>query len=340
MLKKIFKETINLCNIPSPTGFTKDATDYILYKMKNYSCKAELTNKGSVLVDLGGDGDPLILSAHIDTLGAMVRAVKPNGRLRITKIGGYPECFLEGVNCTIHSRRLNKSFSGTFQALSPAVHVNKQLGDEKRNDSNLEVVLDEKIFTAEETVNIGIGPGDFISINPNVVETDSGFIKSRHLDDKAGAALLLELARTIETEKLKRKVYLFFSNYEEVGHGSAAALPEDAVEILAVDMGAIGDDLETDEYKVAICAKDSSGPYNYEVTTELIKLANENQLNYAVAIFPFYSSDASAAIFAGADLKHGLIGPGVSASHGYERIHREGMEATFKLLELYIYKPQ
>ena len=340
MFNKILEETVNLCKMPSPTGFTRDVTDYILSKLKDYSCNAELTNKGSVLAHLGGVGNPLILSAHIDTLGAMVRSVKPNGRLRITKIGGYPEYFLEGVNCTIHSRRLNKTFSGTFQALSPAVHVNKLLGEEKRTDANLEVVLDEKTFTHEETSNIGIGPGDFISIDPNVVETESGFIKSRHLDDKAGAALLLELARTIETEKLKRKVYLFFSNYEETGHGSAAALPVDAVEILAVDMGAVGEDLETDEYKVAICAKDSSGPYNYEMTTNLIKLADDNRLNYAVAIYPFYSSDASAAIFAGADLKHGLIGPGVSASHGYERIHREGMEATYKLLELYIYKSQ
>lgn len=340
MLQNILKEIVNLCEIPSPTGFTKNVSDYILSKLVEFSCTVELTNKGSVIAHLGGDGDPLILSAHMDTLGAMVRTVKSNGRLRITKIGGYPEYFLEGVNCTVHSRRFNKSFSGTFQALSPAVHVNKQLGEEKRTDENLEVVLDEKTFSDEETVHLGIGPGDFISIDPNVVETRSGFIKSRHLDDKAGVALLLELARTIEPKKLKRKVYLFFSNYEETGHGSAAALPEDAVEILAVDMGAVGDDLETDEYKVAICAKDSSGPYNYEVTTELIKLANENQLNYAVAIYPFYSSDASAAIFAGADLKHGLIGPGVSASHGYERIHSEGIDATYKLLELYIHKSQ
>lgn len=336
MVKNIFKETVNLCNIPSPTGFTKEAGDYILRKLKDYSCEAELTNKGSVLAQLGGEGDPLILSAHIDTLGAMVRAVKSNGRLRITKIGSYPEYFLEGVNCIIYSRRLDKSFSGTFQALSPAVHVNKQLGEEKRNDANLEVVLDEKTFSNDETVNLGIGPGDFISIDPHVVETGSGFIKSRHLDDKAGVAILLELAKTIDPVKLKRKVYLYFSNYEETGHGSAAALPEDAIEILAVDMGAVGDDLETDEYKVSICAKDSSGPYNYEVTTELIRLANVNQLNYAVAIYPFYSSDASAAVFAGADMKHGLIGPGVSASHGYERVHSEGIEATYKLIKAYI----
>ena len=340
MIKNVLDETKNLCNIASPTGFTSNITTYLMNKLQEYACKPQLTNKGSVLVELGGEGEPLILSAHIDTLGAMVRSVKPNGRLRITKIGSYPEYFLEGVNCTVHSRRWNKEISGTFQANNPAVHVNKKLGEEKRNDENLEVVLDEKTFSGNETLDLGIGPGDFISIDPNVVETDSGFIKSRHLDDKAGAAILLEIARTLEAENLNRKIYLFFSNYEETGHGSAAALPEDAMEILAIDMGAVGDDLGTDEYKVSICAKDSSGPYNYEVTTKLIELAESRQLDYAVAIYPFYSSDASAAIFAGANLKHALIGPGVSASHGYERVHSEGLEATYDLLKAYIYISQ
>jgi len=336
-MSKLFTETKNLCNIPSPTGFTANAANYIMKKLSEYKYSAQLTNKGSVLIELGGDGNPLILSAHIDTLGAMVRSVKPNGRLRISKIGGYPEYFLEGVNCVIHSRRLNREYSGTFQAVNPAVHVNKKLGEEKRDDSNLEIVIDEKVFCADETYDLGISPGDFISIDPCTTETESGFLKSRHLDDKAGAAILLEIARTLEPEKLNRKVYLLFSNYEETGHGSAAALPEDAIEILAVDMGAVGDDLGTDEYKVSICAKDSSGPYNYDVTTALINFAEREKLNYAVDIYPFYSSDASAAIFAGANLKHGLIGPGVSASHGYERVHKEGMDATLKLIEAYIY---
>lgn len=328
--------TKELCSIPSPTGFTGEAVDYVLKKLNDCNLDGQITTKGSVLVELGGTGSPLIISAHIDTLGAMVRSVKSNGRLRITKIGAYPEHYLQGVNCTIHSRRKGLSFEGTFQAINPAVHVNKNLNDEKRDDSNLEVVIDEKVFSAEDTYDLGIGPGDFISIDPVVRETESGFLKSRHLDDKAGAAILLELAGAIEKSKLKRKVYLFFSNYEETGHGSAAALPSEAEEILAVDMGAVGDDLETDEFKVAICAKDSSGPYNYDVTTELIRLSETLDLNYAVAIYPFYSSDASAALFAGANMKHGLIGPGVSASHGYERVHKEGLEETFKLLKAYI----
>lgn len=336
MINHIFNETKSLCEIASPTGYTADITDYILEKLKKINHRAVKTTKGSVLVELGGKGNPLILSAHIDTLGAMVRSVKSNGRLRITKIGGYPESFLQGVNCTIHSRLENKKYSGTFQAINPSVHVNKQVGEEIRNDTNLEVVIDEKTFSDEDTLKLGINPGDIISIDPVIKETESGFLKSRHLDDKAGAAILLAVAKKADELSLNRKVYLFFSNYEETGHGSAAALPTDAIEILAVDMGAVGDDLGTDEHKVSICAKDSSGPYDYEVTTRLIRLAKEKGLNYSVDIYPFYSSDASAAIYAGADLKHALIGPGVSASHGYERVHKEGMEATYELIKAYI----
>lgn len=330
------KDILNLCKIPSPTGYTEEAANYIEKRLTEASVSFRRTTKGSILAELGGEGSPLILSAHIDTLGAMVRSVKSSGRLRITRIGGYPEANLTGVNCTIHCRLTGKSFSGTFQATEPAVHVNNKLGEEKRDDTNLEVVLDEKVFDSSHVEELGITAGDFISIDPATVETASGFIKSRHLDDKAGAALLLGIAEGTDLTKLSRKVYLFFSNYEETGHGSAAALPEDAVEILAIDMGAVGDDLSTDEYKVAICAKDSSGPYNYEVTTDLTRLAVRLKINYAVAVYPYYSSDASAALYAGADLRHGLIGPGVSASHGYERVHRDGLEATYRLMEAYI----
>lgn len=337
MVKRIVGEIVKLCSIPSPTGFTGEAAAYILDSLRISGIKADLTIKGSVLAELGGTGDPLILTAHMDTLGAMVRSVKPNGRLRITKLGGYPESSLERENCTIHSRKKGIGYSGTFQAVNPAVHVNNKLGEEKRDDLNLEVVIDEKTFSDSDTEALGIGPGDFISIDPRTVHTPSGFIKSRHLDDKACAAILLELAKNIRPADLKRKIYLFFSNYEETGHGSAA-LPVDAVEILAVDMGAVGDDLGTDEFKVVICAKDSSGPYNYDMTSEIINLAETENLNYAVAIYPFYASDASAALFAGADMRHALIGPGVSASHGYERVHEEGLEGTYRLLKAYISK--
>jgi putative aminopeptidase FrvX len=222
--------------------------------------------------------------------------------------------------------------------VNPAVHVNTELANVKRDDTTLEIVLDEKVHSKEDVQKLGISPGDFVSLDPRIVYTESGFLKSRHLDDKASAGILIGLGEYVKQEhsKLRRKVYLVYTNYEEVGHGGAAGIPQDITEMIAVDMGAVGDDLETDEYKVSICAKDSYSPYDYDVTTALIETAKRHQLNFAVDIYPRYGSDVDVTLRAGYDIKHGLVGPGVSASHGYERTHREGVENTFRLLLAYI----
>ena len=343
-LKKKFidlavKHTETLCRIPSPSGFTIKATEYLMDELKNMGFKPEYSRKKSVVVDLGGKGDAVVLAAHVDTLGAMVRAIKSNGRLRFTKIGGYPGNNVEAENCIIHTRD-GKEFTGTFQMCEPAAHVNADLAKDKRDDKTLEVVIDEKVADADGVKKLGISTGDFITLDPRTTVTKSGFIKSRHLDDKASAGIFLAFAKAVsEGEiKLNRKVYLLFTTYEEVGHGGSSGIPANAVEMISVDMGAVGDDLETDEHKVSICAKDSGGPYDYDVTTKLIHLAKENKLQYAVDIYPFYGSDVEATLRAGFDIKHALIGPGVSASHGYERTHREGLENTIKLLALYLKK--
>ncbi|PNT91016.1 M42 family metallopeptidase [Clostridium thermosuccinogenes] len=334
------QQVINLCNIPSPTGFTKRVQNYLVEEFVNLGYKPVLTNKGSVLVDLGGNGDVLVLAAHVDTLGAMVRAIKDNGRIRISKIGGYPGNYIETENCIVHTRT-GKEYSGTIQLVNPAVHVNKDVSDTKRDDSNMEVVLDEKVKSKEDVLKLEINTGDFISFDPRTVYTASGFIKSRHLDDKASAGVLIALAKYIKdtAPQLHRKVYLLFTTYEEVGHGGCSGLPDNVKEMISVDMGAVGDDLQADEFKVSICAKDSQGPYDYDITTRLIELAKKNNLNYAVDIYPYYGSDVDAALSAGYDLKHGLIGPGVSASHGYERTHRDGIGNTLSLLKEYVESP-
>jgi len=269
----------------------------------------------------------------------MVRAIKSNGRLRFTKIGGYPENNVEAENCIIHTRD-EKQYTAAIQLNNPAAHVNRDLGKEKRSDETMEVVIDEKVTNEKDVEKLGISTGDFISLDPRTIVTKSGFIKSRHLDDKASAGILLALAQMAADKeiKLSRKVYLLFTTYEEVGHGGSSGVPQDAVEMISVDMGAVGDDLKTDEHKVSICAKDSGGPYDYDVTTKLIQLAKANKLNYAVDIYPYYGSDVEATLSAGYDIKHALIGPGVAASHGYERTHAEGLDNTLKLLELYLKK--
>ncbi len=337
--KLAVKHTEILCRIPSPSGFTKLATDYLVKECTNMGFKPTASRKNSILVDIGGKGKPVVLAAHVDTLGVMVRSIKSNGRLRFTKIGGYPENNIEAENCLIHTRD-GREYTGAIQLNNPAVHVNRDLGKEKRSDETMEVVIDEKVSSETEVEKLGISNGDFISLDPRTKVTKSGFIKSRHLDDKASAGVLLTLAQMAADKEidLKRKVYLLFTTYEEVGHGGSSGVPQDAVEMISVDMGAVGDDLKTDEHKVSICAKDSGGPYDYDVTTKLIQLAKANKLNYAVDIYPYYGSDVEATLSAGYDIKHALIGPGVAASHGYERTHLEGLENTLKLLEFYLKK--
>lgn len=330
------QKIVDLCAIPSPTGYTRDAEEYVFAELKALGYKPEYTNKRSVRVRLGGEGEPLVVAAHLDTLGAMVRAVKPNGALRITKLGGFPENYIEGENCMVHTRS-GKSFTGRFLLDKPAVHVNNDVGTTKRDDTNLEIVLDELVSKAEETKALGIGAGDFVSFDPRTMLTEHGFIKSRHLDDKASSGLLLAFARMVkdETLTLAKETWLVFTNYEEVGHGGSAGLPADVREFLAVDMGAVGDDLGTDDRSVSICAKDSNGPYDRDMTDTLIELAKSLALHFAVDIYPFYGSDAGAALRAGYDVRHALIGPGVQASHGYERTHRNALTSTLALIRAY-----
>ena len=328
-----------LCLIPSPTGYTGTIEDHLIVLFEEMGYKPVQTKKGAIRVCLGGEGNPLLLSAHIDTLGAMVRSIKSNGKLRLTKLGGYPENNIEGENCIVHTRD-GKAYSGTVQLIHSSTHVYSDIKSMERNDTNVEVVLDECVASKEDVKKLGISAGDIISLDPRTVVTDSGFIKSRHLDDKASAAVLIELARMVKenTVQLNRRVEIFFTNYEEVGHGASAGIPDDITEMIAVDMGCVGDDLETDELVVSICAKDSNSPYDYELTTALINVAKEEELDYAVDIYPFYGSDAGAALRAGMDAKFALIGPGVASSHGYERTHKNGVENTLKLIIGYAIK--
>ena len=334
---KAVQRTVELCAIPSPSGFTRQAEEYAFGALAALGYAPEYSTKRSVRVKLGGSGAPLLLAAHVDTLGAMVRSIGPKGELRISKIGSFPENYIEQENCLVHSRE-GKAFSGRFLLDNPAVHVNKDAGSAKRDDSTVKVILDEQVAKADEVKALGISAGDFVSFDPRTIVTESGFIKSRHLDDKASAAILLALAEYLRDQKvtLGREVWLLFSTYEEVGHGGSSGLPPGLEEFISVDMGAVGDDLLTNEYCVSICAKDSRGPYDYDLTNRLIACAKSAGLQYAIDVYPFYGSDADAALAAGHDVRHGLIGPGVQASHGYERTHREGLENTFKLLVAYL----
>lgn len=328
---------MKLVNIPSPTGFTHMAAKYLMDTLSSYGFAPEMTHKGNVVCCIGGQGHPLVVAAHVDTLGAMVRSIKPNGRIRFTLIGGYPVNNVENETCVVYTRD-GRTYTGTFYLTTPASHVYKEIPSAKRDDTTIEVILDENVSSKAETQALGIEVGDYICLDPRASLTPSGYIKSRHLDDKASSSVLLALAKMVSDGgiTLSRKVYLDFTVHEEVGHGCAAGLPEDAEDILSVDMGCVGDDLTCDEKMVSICAKDSRGPYNYDMTGRLIALAKENALQYAVDIYPMYGSDADASLSSGHNFRHALIGPGVFASHGYERTHLLGLDNTLKLLVAFV----
>lgn len=334
----ILNQLKKLTAIPSPTGFTKNAAKHVIEELRQLGYDPQMTEKGGVFCDLGGidKENALLLTAHIDTLGAMVAAVKPNGRLRIAPVGGLQANNVETENCVIMTR-LGESFDATMQMNSPSVHVNKDYSTQQRSFDGMEVVIDEKTASKEETEKLGIGVGDYVCFDPRTIITKSGYIKSRFLDDKLSVAILLGFAKGLKEENIvpSRQLYLHITVFEEVGHGGKASVPNNVTEILAVDMGCVGDDLQCDEHRVSICAMDSAGPSNYDVTTKLIQTAKENHLAYAVDVYPYYGSDADAALGAGYDIRHGLIGAGVYASHGYERSHIDGVKNTIALLEAY-----
>ena len=230
-------------------------------------------------------------------------------------------------------------YEGTIQLENASVHVNPDVNAE-RKFTNLEVVLDEDVTSKEDVEKLGICAGDFLAVEPRFQVTEKGYIKSRFLDDKASSGVLLGIAKYVSEHPgcLKRNVQLFFTTFEEIGHGAAAGIPEEIEDLLAVDMGCVGDHLACTEKQVSICAKDSSGAYHFEMTNELIEVAKAHGIDYAVDIYPSYGSDAGAALRSGKDARYALIGQGVYASHGYERTHKDGMKQTFELALNYVLK--
>ncbi len=330
----ILEELKALTSIPSPTGFTKEVTAYVHKTLTDMGYEPYYSNKGNVHVTIDGEGNPLVLAAHLDTLGTMVRSIKDNGRLRPTTIGGHQWSTADGENCTVHTRD-GKVYTGVVLNTEPSAHVADQKVE--CTEANMEILLDENVDTKDGVKALGIQCGDIIAMDPRTTITNSGYIKSRFLDDKLSAAILLGLAKMVKEDKLElnRKVSLLFTVYEEVGHGGCC-IPEDTKEMLSVDMGCVGDDLECTEHKVSICAKDSGGPYNYDVTSALIATAKEQALDFSIDVYPHYGSDVEATLRSGYDIRHGLIGPGVYASHNYERSHVDGVCNTLKLLRAYI----
>lgn len=324
-----------LISIDSPTGYHYDVMAYLQKELERMGFEVRTLRKGGVIANLGGEGNPLMMMAHVDTLGAFVHYIKGDGRLAISN-GTLNQNNIETENVRILTRD-KKVYEGTIQLANASVHVNSDINEE-RKFTNLEVVLDENVSSKEDVEKLGICAGDFIMVEPRFRITESGYIKSRFLDDKASSGILLAIAKYVSEHQgcLKRNVQIFFTVHEEVGHGAACGITDDIQDILAIDMGCVGENLTCTERQVSICAKDGRGAYHFEMVNELIDVAKENELDYAVDIYPFYGSDTAAAMTAGRDVRHALIGSGVYASHGYERTHREGVKNTFELALHYV----
>jgi len=313
--------------------------DYLTNVFNELGIAYNYTNKRAIISTILGQETKTHrhIAVHVDTLGAMVKEIKSNGRLKLTKIGNYNWNSVEGALCYIENS-VGKTYSGTILNTHSSVHVYEDHAKQERNDNTMELRIDEKVKNPNDVVALGIAVGDFISFDARTSVTDSGFINSRHLDDKAGVAVLLGVLRYIKENHLilPYTTNFMFSNNEEIGYGGNASITPETKEYLAVDMGAIGEGQTTDEFCVSICAKDSSGPYHFELRQKLVRLAQQNNLYYQVDIYPYYGSDASSALRAGFDIVHALIGPGVDASHGHERTHKDALSNTADLLLHYL----
>ena len=329
-----------LIAIDSPTGYTKKAAEWVQNAFASLGFSAKITNKGGVLVDLGGldKNDAILFEAHADTLGAMVAEVKGNGRLRLAPLGGMRADNGETENVRVYTRD-GKVIEGTLQITNASVHVNPNYSTASRSFDTTEVVLDEPVSSAAETRALGIENGDIVAFDPRTRVTASGYIKSRFLDDKLSVGILLGFAKYLRDSGRvpARRIYVYVTVYEEVGHGGSASIPAGVTEAISVDMGCVGDGLACTERKVSICAKDSGGPYSYETVSALIDAAKRTGADYAVDLYPFYGSDVEATLRAGYDIRHGLIGAGVYASHGYERSHVDGVLNTLRVIEGFVF---
>lgn len=336
----ILKQLEALVAIDSPSGFFHGIMAYIEEEVAKLGLTLDRNEKGCGIVTLKGKGSKktLGLSAHVDTLGAMVRSINSDGTIRFTSIGGFMMSTVNGEYCRIHTRD-GRIYTGTILSKQPSVHVYKDVRDYPLIEENMVIRVDQVVTTKEDTLGLGIEVGNFIGFDPGFVVTDSGFVKSRHLDNKAGSAILLGILKRFVEEKvaLPFDLKFIFTTYEEVGHG-AAHIPDDIRTMIAVDMGAIGDDLTCTEEEVSICVKDSSGPYDQELVSELLSIAKEEGIKYALDVYPSYASDASAALRAGTNIKAALIGPGIHASHGKERTHIKALEESEKLLMAWLKK--
>lgn len=333
---------VDLLDIHSPTGYHAEIMPFVQQAFTELDFPGVIINqtgKGALIIHVKGEKDdaPVGITAHADTLGFMVKEIKGNGRLKMTNLGGINWAGAEFENCTVRTHD-DKRYRGTVILANPSTHVNRNAHKSDRNSDTMEVRLDARTTSRSETEDLGIGVGDFIFLDTRIEVTGTGFIRSRFLDDKAGVAVIYGALAAMKNANItpQQDTYILIANYEEVGHGGAAGFPDNLAEVLSIDMGAIGDGQAGDEFSVSICVKDGGGPYHFDMNNKLRKLCDDNNIDYNVDIYVYYSSDGTAFWRAGGDAKVGLAGPGVASSHGYERTHKDALLHSAHLIARYM----
>jgi putative aminopeptidase FrvX len=331
---------VKLLNIHSPTGYHGEAIEFVRQEFQKLgNLELSITRKGALVAKLKGERSdaPIALTAHIDTLGLMVKEIKGDGRLVVTKLGGILLAGAENEGVTVRTYA-DRRIRGTLVPVNTSTHVNSEIHKTERSEKTMEVRLDAKVSSRDETKALGVEVGDFVFLDPRVEVTDTGFIKSRFLDDKAGVACIYGALVAMKEAGLTppQDVYLLIANYEEVGHGGSAGIPSNVVELLSVDMGAIGEGQNSDEYSCSICVKDGGGPYHFDMNNKLRRLAEQHGIQHKLDIYVYYASDGTAFWRSGGDARVGLAGPGIAASHSYERTHRDSLYHSTHLLARYM----
>ncbi len=334
---------LDLLKVPSPTGFTDRAVAQVEKAFARFGLPAARTRKGALTFTWAGQSAdaPRALTAHVDTLGAMVKEIRPNGRLKLTKIGGFHWNTVEGEGCTVFAAG-GQEWRGALLSTKASSHIfGAETGDVKRDDEHMEVRLDARTVSADQTRALGLGVGDCVAFDPCVELGPAGFLRSRHLDDKAAVACLFGAVQALQAAGIApaQRTTLHISNYEEVGHGAASGFPPDLAELVSLDMAAVGPGQGSDEFSACLCVKDSGGPYHFGLTQRLRRLAEAAHIPYTVDIYPYYGSDGEAFWRAGGDVQVALLGPGVDASHNYERTHLDSLVRTAQLIAEYVRQP-
>ncbi len=334
------KFLVDLLNIPSPTGFAEPAIAFVEKELSQYKqLELSRTRKGALVAKWTVESSlpPVALTAHVDTLGAVVKEIKPNGRLKLSRIGGLQWNSVETEGVWVFTSKGGKVRGSTLIETASG-HVHGAEGARTpRDEDHMEVRLDVKTTSEKETRELGIGIGDCVAFDPRV-EVTNGFIRSRFLDDKACVANLVAAIRSMAEagRSPARTVYFHISNYEEVGHGAAAGIPSDVAELVTVDMAVVGAGQESDEFHATLCIKDGGGPYHFGLNNKLRSLAEQHNIPYKTDVYTFYGSDGEAFWRAGGDVALALIGPGIDASHNYERAHMDGLNATTNWIMAYL----